>query len=454
MDNLRTFDYYSKGKRKLPTFAQALNWNNMMKAPTKEFLQTRQPNVPRAIDSDYLAEIWGGLMGTVDVDDEITVMASCVDFTMPVQYAAIIRRSGGVTAAFAYCELVKQVQGVSKLKDDYEVRQAMARAWTEFENRVQEANNIQEGYGCDDSQSWLALREIGKSPKSQKLKDKMLAIAKLAGRMFKSFGYQRREHPNKDPEEVVGATTGPNLDRVLSSELALLADDDTEDAAAMKILEHKATITEMEGMEEKTRGPLVLCIDESGSMHDGDLGPRIWSGASMWNGRNTWAKACAVALTRIAWSENRPVRAVHFGNGTEVQDIPKDDMRALFEMARSFVSGGTSFGSALKRGRAVVGDLEADGFKGADIMLITDGEDGDYKSHNREIDHMDRDGVKLWTIAIGESISTDAPVRKRAEKYTYAADRELGRQSTAVKLAEGLDKAAMGNKPGAGGMLN
>lgn len=346
------------------------------------------------------------------------------------------------------------MQGVGDLRDDLEVQAAMVRAWAEFENRAQEANNIKEGFGCDDSQSWLTLRDIGKAPDSKKLKDKMLAIAKLAGRMFESFGYQRREHPNQNPEEVVGATVGAQLDRVLSSELALLADPETEDMAAMKILEHKATITQMEGKEEKTRGPMVLAIDESGSMHDGDLDWSMAPGTTKWNGRNTWAKACAVALTRIAWSENRPVKCVHFGTACQVQDVPKDDTRALFEMARSFTSGGTAFGTVLKRARALVGDLDSEGYKGADIMLITDGEEPDYTSHNREIDHMDRDGVRLWTIAIGMDINANAPVRRRAEKYTYAADRMLSRPSTAVKLAQGFDKAAMGNAPGAGGMIN
>lgn len=447
--NIRTFDYYSQAGRKLPTFGEALNWNDMMKLPTKAFLDGHQLGV-KAVDNTYLVEVWGGLMDNIDPDDEITVMASSVDFTMPVQYAVIIRRAGGVTAAFAYCEIVKQLKGVKKLGDDIEVQQAMACAWAEFENRVQEANTIQEGYGCDNSQSWLTLRDIGTGPKSDVLKNKMLAIAKLAGRMFRSFNHQTRTYRNANPEEVVGATSGPQLDRVLSSELALLADSDTEDAAAMKILEHRAPITEMEGHEEKSRGPMVLCIDESGSMHDGDLHWDISGGHEMWNGRNTWAKACAVALTRIAWGENRAVKCVHFGEGTQVQDVPKDDMRAIWEMARSFMSGGTAFGGALKRARVLVQDLDAEGHKGADIMLITDGEEPDYKSHNREIDHMDREGVRLWTIAIGLDIRAQAPVRTRAEKYTYAADRMLKRPEAAVQLAQGFDKAAMGN----GDMLN
>lgn len=450
---LRTFDYYAQPGRKLPTFGQSLNWHNMMKPPTKAFLIEHQKNV-KAVNSAYLVEVWGGLMGNIEPDDQVTVMANSVDFTLPVKYAPIIRRAGGVAAAFAYCEIVKNVRSVQDLSDDIEVQKAMGRAWEEFECRVQEANDIEEGFGCDSTQSWITLRDVGTGPKSGNLKNKMLSIAKLAGRLYDSFDYRQRDYKNDNPEEVVGATSGPNIERVLTSELALLADPDTEDAAAMKILEHQALITEMEGREEKSRGPMVLCIDESGSMHDGDLEWRIMGGHKKWNGRNTWSKACAVALTRIAWSENRPVKCVHFGEGTQVQDIPKGDMRALWEMARSFMSGGTAFGSALKRGRALVNDLDAEGYKGADIMLITDGEESDYVSHNREIDHMDRDGVRLWTIAIGLDITNAAPVRTRAEKYTYAADRMLQRPETAVHLANGFEKAAMGNVPGTGGMVN
>lgn len=450
-DNLRTFQYRAGGK--LPTFSQALNWHDMMKEPSATFLKKRQPATKTFLASDYLREIWDGLMGTVDLDDEVTCMPSCVDFTIPPRYVAVVRRQGGTPAAFAYCEIVKQVTAAKDLTDDYEIRQRMEEAWKAFDKRANEANKVSEGYGCDNSQSWMTLRDIGKEPDSEKLKAKMLAIAELAGRMYDMFGVQHREHPNEDPEEVIGATVGPDIDRILSSELALLADEDCEDPQTMKILEGRATMTEMAGKEQKSRGPLVLAIDESGSMHDGDLGG-MWSSGPLWNGRNTWAKACAVALTRIAWGENRPVRAVHFGRSTVAQDIPKDDHRAIFEMARSFLSGGTAFGAALKRGRALVGDLEADGFAGADIVLITDGEDHDHRSHNRELDHMDRDGVKLWTVAIGDDIPGQSPVRSRCEKYTYAADRDLSRKDTAAKLAHGLDKAAMGNDPDASGHLN
>lgn len=443
MDNLRTFSYY-KQTRNRPTYAEALGWNEMMVEPTADFLQMYGGH-RHAVKSTYLSELWCGLVGTQDMDTAKTKMPACVDCTMPVNYVPVIRMAAGTAAAFAYCEIVKQLVATRiDLADDFEVRQVMVRAWENFEQRRQEANQVREGFGFGGPQSWHTLRDIGTDPKSKLLKDKMLAIARLAGRMFESFGYQHREHPNDAPEEVKGATMGGDISRVLPTELALLADPDTEDAQAMKILSGNAYIQEMEGVEEKKRGPLVLCIDESGSMHDGDLGTN-WMKCEMWTGRNTWAKACAVALTRIAWAENRPVRCVHFGDGTVPQEVPKDDARALFEMSRSFMGGSTSFGGALSRSRRVVGDLKADGFDGADIVLITDGQDSDHSYHNRQLDKMDQDKIKLWTVAIGGEIFEGHPVRARAEKYTYAHDRQLSDPKTAVHLAEGLDKAALSN---------
>lgn len=430
------------------TFAEAINFHEMMKAPTKDYLAKRKTK--RALDRVELSELWDGLskpQTELDEDNLKTCMAMAVSLTIPSEYVPIVRRADGVATAFAYCEILKGLITLDAkgLKDDYAVRQVMTAAWERFTERVQAANEVQEGFGCDSSQSWHTLRDIAKEPDSQHLLEKMRAIARLAGLMYQSFNYHRKMMPNDDPQEVRGATMGGDLSRVSSTELALLADEELADMQAMKFFQKKAVIQDMEGVEEVSRGPMVLVCDESGSMNDD--GTWGYSG-KRFAGRNTWAKACMVALTRIAWQENRPVAAVHFGTATVVQAVPKDDTRAMFEMARSFLSGGTCFGAALKRARKLIGD-NAD-YKGADIVLITDGEDPDHTFHNREIDHMDAVEIQLWTVAIGFEIDDESPVRKRAKRYTYAHDRQLSRPETATMLARGLDKAAMGNKPGQG----
>jgi hypothetical protein len=432
--NIRTF------QRQRFSFAEALEFHQQVVEVCKQVMKTRFAKLKTPNQSAHLVELWEALQGIPDITGCQTKIPQCVDATIPPEYVPVIRGLGGVVAAFAFCELAKALTRVNDLDDDFEIRMAFVEGWAEFEQRRQQANLIQEGMGCDKSQSWLTLRDIEDKSGHGGLLKQILAISNLAGRMYEKFGYQRKDHPNDDPEEVKGAKLGGDIDRVLPTELAMLGDEELADMQAMKLLTDNAPVLEMEGRESKCRGPLVLCIDESGSMSDSHAAPA-------YHGRNTWAKAAAVALTRIAWQENRPVKVCHFGSGSEAQDVPKDDHRALFEMARSFLSGGTCFSVAFKRGRQLVGDLEAEGFKGADIVMITDGEDDDYDDYDKQIDEMHASGIKLWTVAIGEDIDRENPVRKRCERYTFAADSKLGNPNAASDLAQGLNQAAMGNEP-------
>lgn len=439
------FSNFRSIKARHVSFGDAIRFQKMMRPVVKALMAARFKHVKRAEDVPEMEELWLGLCGVQSYEKLTTIMAQCVDSTIPPEYVPVVRRSAGVTTAFAWCEIAKQLIQVKDFQDDLEVRQAMVRGWVEFEKRRQQANQIQEGFGCDDSQSWHTLRDIAEEKDNDpNLLQQMLAIAALAGRMFEHFGYQRKDEKNNNPEETVGAKPGGDLERLLPTELALLGDEDTADLQSMKILQDQSTILQMEGIESKCRGPMVLCVDESGSMSDGN---GYYSGGQSYAGRNTWAKAACVALTRIAWSEDRAVVCVHFGSGSEVQEVPKDDYRAMFEMARSFMSGGTSFDVALTQGIEQVGELELNGKAGADILLITDGEEHDYPTHNARIDEMDLKGIKLWTVSIGQDMSRNAPVRTRAERYTFASDSALNDPRTAVNLAQGLDGAARGNDP-------
>lgn len=423
------------------TLGEAVEAHPMVDDVISKFLPKHGSHVPQPV----LVELWDSLRGSVS-ENSSTVIPRCIDWTMPEEYAVVIRRSAGVTTAFAFCELVKALVRVRDFQDDFEVRKALIEGWKEFEKRRQEANQVQEGFGCDNAQSWLTLRDILEDRSNDKeIVHKMLAIAELAGRLYTSFSYQHKDQPNSNPEEAVGARQGGDINRILPTELALLGDDDLGDLQAMKVVQRKATELKMQGVEAKTRGPMVVLLDESGSMHDGGMYGD--PGKKPFAGRNTWAKACAVALTRIAWQENRAVVAVHFAYGTEVQSVPKDDYRAMFEMARSFLSGGTCFSAALRTGLQQVGDLEAQGLSGADILMITDGVEHDYAAQNKVIDQMEAQGVRLWTVTIGESADEDHPIRKRAERYTHATDAQLKDPNTSVPLAEGLNRAAMGNPP-------
>ncbi len=376
---------------------------------------------------------WQSLLGQPTED----VLGQAIALTVPAHAATLLRRADSLPAAFAFTAIVAAVQGVDPA-DDLAVRDAVRVAWNHWDRRRRQANNVEEGFGCDDSASWHTLRDV-LDKEDPEVVARMLHIASLAGRMFDSMGYCKKRVRSDDPQEVKSATIGGDVARLLPTELAQLGNGATRDLATLRIMKKEAQVFKMSGVRQKTRGPLVIALDESGSMHETSL-----------NGRNTWAKAAALALVRVAWSEGRPVRVVHFGTGTVIQEVPRDDLDALWSMARSFLSGGTDFQAALRTSRRQVGDLEKEGYAGADIVMVTDGAEYEYDEHNREIDKMDAAGIRLWTVTVGQAIPDEAPVKARAELYVHVRDVDLPNEEIASDLAAQLMGAALatsGNGP-------
>lgn len=80
------------------------------------------------------------------------------------------------------------------------------------------------------------------------------------------------------------------------------------------------------------------------------------------------------------------------------------------------MSGGTDIAKALWRAIDQVGDLEKNGHKGADIILITDGEDPQEDKITKALDECARKGIRLWTILIEIDPGDKHPIVWRAEK--------------------------------------
>jgi hypothetical protein len=416
------------------TYVEATEQHTTVSEATKQFVSG---NAARA---HHCIELWESLVNIRDEEDK-NAISDCVDVTMPQEFIPMMRRSDSIAATFAFACILEEIRNASDLTDDLELKPLFHEAWRKFNQRRLEANNVEEGFGCGQDPSWHTLRDIYNVDDGEgQWKKRILEISKLAGKMYDLIKPVGKKVKSEDPMEVEGVKVGGDVEQLLPAELALLGQDETKDMQSMKVLKGEATQRKMTGVRTKGRGPIVILIDESGSMHD--FG---WGHHGGKRGRNTWAKACAIALIRVAWSEGRPATVVHFGNGCVVQDIPKDDSQALFEMARSFMSGGTVFSTALSTGIKEVADLEKRGYKGADIVLITDGDEYDHSAHDAQIDIMDKAGIDLWSVAIGLAFNTDAPVRKRAKMYVEVRDSILGSDQAATEIVDGLQEAAMDN---------
>ncbi len=408
---------------KMRDFAKAKEKHESMKEAAEAL---RQAGV-----TDEGEEVWRSIIGDfVKTPPAQGSLAWHVDIEMPIDIVPTVRAHSEIAAAYAYCCMVGAM-----LKHPNDPKMAAELGWKAVLERRAMANKLEEGYGCDKSPSWELARELSGARDASAVE----AIAKMAGQMFHAMSGLRKA-PTFDPQEVEGVEQGGEPERLLAQELVQLVDPALEDQAAIKILEKRAAQYKMRGERSANRGPLVIALDESGSMHDDGEGDR-----------NTWAKAAAVALARVAHDGGRMVSVVHFASSTATTRCAPGDHQALLNMSRHFLSGGTSIALALTVAADEVEQLRLEGHVGADIVIVTDGEDRNNQGIDKVLALTQAKGTRLWTVAVECSIPNTSPLVRRASHVVRVG------ATKRADLVAGLKQAAMQNTPstaGVGGMLN
>ncbi|HEZ2257677.1 TPA: VWA domain-containing protein [Neisseria meningitidis] len=172
-------------------------------------------------------------------------------------------------------------------------------------------------------------------------------------------------------EEIIGLRLGKDLEYVLPSELALMADEETSILFDLKFLESKLMCFELQGMtyrdapteiiveqksqEDEKLGPMILCIDTSGSM--AGLPENI-------------AKAIALFLGTKAKSENRSCFVINFSTGIETFELTsKTGISNLIAFLRQSFHGGTDAAPALRHALKMMGQ---ESYQKADLLMISD----------------------------------------------------------------------------------
>lgn len=172
-------------------------------------------------------------------------------------------------------------------------------------------------------------------------------------------------------EEIVGVRLGRDLEHALPSELALLADPDASILFDMKYVESRLMCFDMRGMqlvgeqregqaqrsisEEDQMGPMVICIDTSGSMHGMP---------------ETIAKAVALYMVAKAREQNRACYLINFSTGINVLDFSLEgSIEALIRFLQMSFHGGTDATPAL---RHALDTMQRDQYARADMLVISD----------------------------------------------------------------------------------
>jgi uncharacterized protein with von Willebrand factor type A (vWA) domain len=191
---------------------------------------------------------------------------------------------------------------------------------------------------------------------------KLQVIAELAGKKIAIAAKMQRSKVKEGRTEIIGVTTGNDLTRLLPCELVKLTQPALFPIFAQGYIERSLLQRELISREPLARGPIIICLDSSGSMQ---------------GQAEIWSKAIALALLSIAVSQKRHCRILHFTDVVErIDDFAGEipDTNRVIDCIEKFYNGGsTSFTSALTGALASIQQHEQT--KKADVVLITDGLD-------------------------------------------------------------------------------
>lgn len=294
------------------------------------------------------------------------------------------------------------------------LRSAMRKAAQQAQQTIDEMDDAMAVLGAGDGAG--ALSRVAAPPQQVRSalqkNEKLRRILKLAGRMKSHAIAKQRSKATPGREELCDVTAGDDVSRLVPSELVNLCTEETEAVLFRRLVDKSAMVYELRGKVSVSEGPIILAVDESGSMQ---------------GARDEWAKSVAFALMEIAARQNRAFAYVHFdARVSRVDEIvaPRSmSLKALEELVTYFTGGGTSIATALRHCHKMLTGAQdertkAGGkpWKRADVVLVTDGDDGDYQGQQKAIEAIRSIGGHLYSIFIEDHPGKDAPLVKLADE--------------------------------------
>lgn len=190
----------------------------------------------------------------------------------------------------------------------------------------------------------------------------LLKICSLAGK-FRVLAQGLHKARSKNGfEEVTGLENGGDISRLIPAELMRLGIPELELDFLRRFVEKQTLCREFDAVERVGLGPIVIVIDESGSM----IGPR-----------NESAKAIALTLAWIARKQGRWCGLVAFSgdSGHRVLALPpkKWNQVQLYAWLESFVGLGSDQDVPIEEMPAIFTEIAAPLGK-TDLIYVTDAE--------------------------------------------------------------------------------
>ncbi|PRX38641.1 uncharacterized protein with von Willebrand factor type A (vWA) domain [Planifilum fimeticola] len=237
--------------------------------------------------------------------------------------------------------------------------QAMAEAVKETKQTKSDLKSLVGGITAGSGEAELKkvpLRDQIALAEKMTYNRKLKEIAEWAGR-FKRIARKKQRFKYQESVDRSGVTLGNQVERLLPMELGMYSHPATRVDFLRRFAEGQTMQYEQKGKETLGKGPIVLCLDQSGSM----------------SGLDSQAKGFALALMSIARKQKRDFALILFSVSTRTFRYPKGKItpKDMVTLAETFLSGGTYFDRPLEEALRVI---EESRFQQADVVFVTDGE--------------------------------------------------------------------------------
>jgi uncharacterized protein with von Willebrand factor type A (vWA) domain len=270
----------------------------------------------------------------------------------------------------------------------------------------------------DEAETWGDAIGTGeRTPPGQKLElgrrlagnEKLKKLARMVGRMKFHALALRKKVFERSSEELLEVEQGDAIHRLLPHELLTLHHPVLRKDFYRRFLDQELIQYSLRGVEEKGKGPMIVCLDGSSSM-SGD--------------KEIWSKAVTLTLLEIARKQRRLFRSICFSSAEtplQVLDMnPRDryevETTTVMDLAEYFPGGGTDFQKPLDAALECLGQSR---FKKGDIIFITDGEcqvDPDWAEQFRQ--EKEKLGFSLFSILIDVGSASLGTLREFSDRIS------------------------------------
>ncbi|MEM2932325.1 MAG: hypothetical protein QXI61_05735, partial [Nitrososphaerota archaeon] len=289
----------------------------------------------------------------------LDVLTSSIEFKQLRELTVGDRHSSEIIAKTLYDHFTKSTS------DNLEHQDITASAMLSVKAIEDEMNMIQDGimpsFGPGVAGQPLKNHLIRTVFDKIKNNEELRRIIEMAGkfhRMSKSAQETKTIHGYDD---MIGVTLDCEVGRLISSELLLLAEETYELDVLRRIVERQAMCKEYVRIEQQCKGPIVVVVDESGSMTYDD---RVYK-----------AKALALAMIWVAIHQKRWIALIGYSGGMApnllVLKHNESKENELLSWLEHFYGGGSELDLPINELPEIWSEIKFPAGK-TDLIFITD----------------------------------------------------------------------------------